>query len=365
MKILIVEDDPGMRASLKELLEMSGHQVMTGEDGRQGLELAAQGPEFIFCDVDMPHLDGHGLLAEIKKMPGVCDVPFVFLTGQNQRHELRAGMTLGADDYITKPYSSNDILAAIATRTKRHGRLREQLKVLTERHRREVHAQWSHELLTPLNAVLGSLDLLESEAESISRAELKEFLGFIREGAERQERLSRKLISYFSLEQLVNSPTSGSTGRCDAAVAIATDANRAARLRKRETDLGISAEPGEVTVQEQWLTLAVAEVVDNAAIFSVSGSPITVTGIRNDASYRLTIADQGPGLALEQLAHVGAFTQFDRKIREQQGLGLGLAIARLAAKLAGGELVLNAGAGGKGLQVAFHLPLVQNDSLRD
>jgi two-component system sensor histidine kinase/response regulator len=357
MKILIIEDDPGLRENLRDLLEISGHEVLAAEDGVQGVALAAQGPEFIFCDVNMPNLDGHGALAAIKKMPGVCDVPFVFTTARDERHELRAGMALGADDYITKPYTSADILGAITARTNRQSGLRERIQALSERQQREIHAQWSHELLTPLNAVLGSLDLIEMEADTINRTELKEMLGLIREGAERQERLSRKLINYFSLEQLVHAPNPAPTGRCAADVAIASGAGRGARLKKREADLAISAEPAEVALHEQWLALTMGELVENAATFSTAGTTIMVKGTKAGRNYRITVSDQGSGLSAEQRAGVGAFTQFDRKSREQQGLGLGLTIARLTAQLAGGELRLDAGAGGKGLQVEFLLPL--------
>ena len=120
-------------------------------------------------------------------------------------------MALGADDYITKPFTERDILDAIAARNKRHGGSwwREKIEQLAERQRRESNAQWSHELLTPLNAVIGGLDLLEMDAETISRDELKEMLALIRNGAERQERLARKLICYFGLEQRLHAPPLG------------------------------------------------------------------------------------------------------------------------------------------------------------
>lgn len=356
MKILIVEDDAGYRDTLRDILELNGHEVLAAEDGEQGLALAAQSPEFIFCDVEMPKLDGHGVLAGVKQLPGVCDVPFVFLTGRSERDQLRQGMSLGADDYITKPYTQADILAAIAARTKRHHGLREKIQALAQRHEQEIHAQWSHELLTPLNAVLGSLDLLEGEAQTIDRAELKEFLGLIREGAERQERLARKLIAYFSLEQQVNSPLR-SAGRCAADAAIANGAGRGAKTRKREGDVAISAAAAEVALSEQWLALAVAEAVENAAAFSSRGSPIKVSGAVSNQGYRIAIIDQGPGLTPDHIARIGAFTQFDRKKHEQQGLGLGLAICRLAMRLSGGELKLGAGPGGRGLQVDLLVPL--------
>jgi two-component system sensor histidine kinase/response regulator len=358
MKILIIEDDEAMRETLKDLLEAAGHEVIAGEDGAQGVALAAQGPDFIFCDVDMPNLDGHGALAAIRKLPRGGDVPFVFLTGRSDRSELRTGMGLGADDYITKPYSAADIYGAIEARTKRQGSLHEKIQSLSKQQEREINAQWSHELLTPLNAVLGSLDLLESDADTIDRAELKEMLALIREGAERQERLARKLINYFSLQQVV--AAAKAPGRCAADAAIARGAGEAMKLKKRDADLAVSAEPAEVALAEQWLALAVGEIIENASTFSKPGSPVTVTGKSNGGRYRITITDQGSGLTAEQRAQVGAFAQFDRKRHEQQGLGLGLTIARLAAKLAGGSLHLEAGPGERGLGVEFDLPVAAN-----
>src|SRR4051812_16336846 len=105
MKILIIEDQEDIRATLRDLLEINGHEVIEAEDGVQGVKLAAQTPDFIFCDMSMPNLDGRGVLNAIKEMPEIRDVPFVFLTANAERHHQREGMTLGADDYITKPFT--------------------------------------------------------------------------------------------------------------------------------------------------------------------------------------------------------------------------------------------------------------------
>ncbi len=110
MKILIVEDQTEIRDTLRDMLEINGHDVIAAEDGVERLKMAAQQPEFIFCDVEMPNLDGYGMLAEIKKMSGVCDVPFIFLTARAERSALREGMASGADDYITKPFSEADLV---------------------------------------------------------------------------------------------------------------------------------------------------------------------------------------------------------------------------------------------------------------
>src|SRR3954463_3907443 len=98
MKILIIDDQPDLLDTLRDILEINGHEVLAAEDGLVGVKLAAQLPDFIFCDVTMPNLDGHGVLKAIKQMPAVCDVPFVFVTALAERGQQREGMSLGADD---------------------------------------------------------------------------------------------------------------------------------------------------------------------------------------------------------------------------------------------------------------------------
>lgn len=358
MKILIIEDQPEIRDTLRDILEINGYEVIAADDGVQGVQAAAQRPDFIFCDVTMPHLDGPGVLAALKEMPEVREVPFVFLTANAAREDQRAGMALGADDYITKPFSERDILDAIAARTKRQLSVRERVQQLSAQHQREINAQWSHELLTPLNAVMGCLELLHAEADTIDRSELKEMLALIRDGAERQERLARKLIRYFSLEQLRQAPKPATPARASTASAINAGASKAAQEKNRADMLTVTAVASDVAIRDELLRDAIYEVVLNALTFSPAASPVTVSGTVSGSSYRIEITDQGPGMTAEQRANIGAFTQFDRQKREQQGLGLGLAIARATAHLAGGPLRLDEGpTGHAGLRVTFDLPL--------
>jgi len=356
MKILIVEDHLEVRDTLRDMLEINGHEVLAAEDGVAGVRLAAQRPDFIFCDVTMPKLDGPGVLAAVRQMPEVREVPFVFLTANAARDDQRAGMALGADDYITKPFTERDILEAIAARTRRQLSVRERVQQLSEQHQREINAHWSHELLTPLNAVMGCLGLLEAEADTIERGELKEMLALIRDGAERQERLARKLISYFNLEQLRHAEKPATQACGSAAAAINAGATKAAKEKNRASTLTVAVAASDVAIRDDLLRDAIYELVLNAVTFSPAGSPVTVRGEVNGPSYRIEITDQGPGMTAEQRANVGAFTQFDRQRREQQGLGLGLAIARATATLAGGTLVIEPVPDGTGLRLVFNLP---------
>ncbi|HVT72585.1 MAG TPA: hybrid sensor histidine kinase/response regulator [Lacunisphaera sp.] len=357
MKILVIDDQLDVRELLRDILVSQGHEVLLAADGEEGVKRAAEQPEFVICDIDMPKLDGHGVLAAIRGMPELAEVPLVFLTARSDRRDQREAMTLGADDFISKPFTAAEILDAVAARTKHQHTLRERIQDLARRHRQEINAQWSHELLTPLNAVLGMLALIESEADTIKPAELKELLAVLREGAERQERLARKLICYFQLEQLLHAPPSESPRPCAVNTVGEQAARQAAHEAKRAGDLSVSFEPGEVKVPDELLRAAVGEVVANAFGFSKAGDPVRVTGLARVGRYRIEVLDHGPGMTAEQSSRVGAFTQFDRRIREQQGLGLGLAIARSLARLAGGSLLFGSGAEGCGLLVTFDLPL--------
>jgi len=131
-KILLIEDHPPMRENLVLMLEMEGFTVLWAAEGHQGVELAAsQVPHLILCDVMMPDLDGYGVLQALRAKPVTATIPFIFLTARGEKVDQRAGMNLGADDYLVKPVLKEELLAAIAARFQRQQqheqRTREQL----------------------------------------------------------------------------------------------------------------------------------------------------------------------------------------------------------------------------------------------
>jgi DNA-binding NarL/FixJ family response regulator len=115
--ILLIEDQPDMRENLATILEMEGYAVLTANDGAQGVELAKdEKPDLILCDVMMPKLDGHGVLQAVRDDRTIAGTPFIFLTAKGEKRDQRAGMNLGADDYLTKPVTATDLLNAIVAR---------------------------------------------------------------------------------------------------------------------------------------------------------------------------------------------------------------------------------------------------------
>ena len=118
--ILIIEDQPPMRRNLALMLELEGFQVLTAENGVKGLELArAKVPDLILCDVMMPEMDGHGVVQSLRADAKTATVPLIFLTARTDKSDVRIGMNFGADDYLTKPVSRDDLLAAVHARLAR------------------------------------------------------------------------------------------------------------------------------------------------------------------------------------------------------------------------------------------------------
>ena len=118
--ILIIEDEPEMRRNLATILRLEEFHALTAENGRAGIEIArSKSPDLILCDVMMPELDGYGVLRELRAESATEATPFIFLTAKGEKPDIRAGMNLGADDYLTKPVAKADLLAAIRSRMER------------------------------------------------------------------------------------------------------------------------------------------------------------------------------------------------------------------------------------------------------
>uniref|UniRef100_B8HUS8 Response regulator receiver protein n=1 Tax=Cyanothece sp. (strain PCC 7425 / ATCC 29141) TaxID=395961 RepID=B8HUS8_CYAP4 len=142
-KILVIEDEEPVRANLIELLDDHGYEVFGAENGLLGVmsALSVQ-PDLILCDVMMPELDGYGVLTALRQDPSTATIPLIFLTAKADKSDIREGMDLGADDYLTKPFTSAELLSSIAVRLEKqaaiaHQYQREQEKASETYHKLE------------------------------------------------------------------------------------------------------------------------------------------------------------------------------------------------------------------------------------
>jgi len=125
-KILIMEDDENVLHPLVDLVEAEDYEVLSAEDGIAGIKLAKkESPDLIISDIMMPHADGHEVFETLQKDPLTAVIPFIFLTAKTSVEDIRQGLGLGADDYLTKPYEPEDLLDAIQTRLDKYNRISE------------------------------------------------------------------------------------------------------------------------------------------------------------------------------------------------------------------------------------------------
>lgn len=128
-KILVIEDNNEIRENIGEILELADYEVRLAENGKRGVELAMEEhPDLILCDIMMPELDGYGVLHILSKKESTQRIPFIFLTAKAEHADLRKGMLLGADDYLTKPFDDIELLDAIESRLKKYDAINKEYK---------------------------------------------------------------------------------------------------------------------------------------------------------------------------------------------------------------------------------------------
>ena len=160
IKILVIEDEKVYRENILELLEAEGYEAIGAENGYVGVQKAqSETPDLILCDVMMPELDGYGVLTALRQNPAIAAVPFIFITAKAEQTDFRTGMAMGADDYIIKPFSSSQLLDAIAARLERQKSITQPLvkalKQATDKLDRLLH--YDHVTNLPNRLLLGEL----------------------------------------------------------------------------------------------------------------------------------------------------------------------------------------------------------------
>jgi signal transduction histidine kinase len=215
-------------------------------------------------------------------------------------------------------------------------------------------------MITPLNGIFGLAQILSADSESLTPAEVADFGANILQSAERLHRTVQNFLLYGQLEMQASDPQSGAvlrqkeTGQIK--LLVETRARHLAEKATRTADLELDLADGSVPIGQDLFTKLVDELIDNAFKFSVAGTTVRVTGGFKDGSFSFSVRDRGHGMDPEQVAGIGAYSQFNRKTFEQQGSGLGLAIARRIAELHGGGLNVESQRD-LGTTVTFKLPV--------
>ncbi len=173
-RILVIDDEEDYRAMITITLKMMGYEVIGASNGVDGLAaVKTHHPDLVLCDIRMPEMDGYALLGALKEDPECAAIPFIFLTGNTAKSEMRQGMQLGADDYLTKPFTSDELITSVKTRLTRRRGLQNYYESQFDDIKTSIVRSLPHEFRTPLHAILGYAQIL-SEEDDLPRDEVKE-----------------------------------------------------------------------------------------------------------------------------------------------------------------------------------------------
>lgn len=346
--ILVVEDHQLLLEAIQDLLQVAEYEVVTASNGLAALEtIRNRAPDLILSDITMPQMDGYDLYQRVRENPGWVRIPFIFLTARGERTDVLRGKALGVEDYIVKPFDTEDLLVAIESRLGRAQAIQQAANTEFEQLKQQILNVLSHELRTPLTYISGYTDLALEDAGSLTPEELQEFLLGIKRGSDRLTKLVKDMLLVVQVD----------TGR--AADEFRTFSNirpglgtflrhvalsflPAAKAAGVTLEYFCESELPPARVHEEFLSDALGRIIENAIKFSRGPHKhVTVEARAVPGWIEIAVTDRGVGLAPEAVKNIfKRFQQFDRELMEQQGAGLGMFIAHTLIQLHGGEIAV-------------------------
>ncbi|MBO3457225.1 hybrid sensor histidine kinase/response regulator [Aetokthonos hydrillicola Thurmond2011] len=350
--ILVIDDQPDNFDVIETLLTEQAyvlHYAASGEEAITSLSLFQ--PDVILLDVMMPGIDGIEVCQRIKAMPQWQPVPIIMVTALTAKEDLAMCLKSGADDFISKPVNGLELRARIHSML----RIKQQydriqalsntqaatIKVLensVEHMCGNITYSLPHEINTPLYGIVGIIGLLIEDINDMSTAEVLEFLGLADKSARRLEKLTKRFLIYLELELSTSQQQNIQPKSTYFSLAAIRDALESlAQSVDRSNDLIFAIEQADVSISDRYLEIILYELVDNALKFSDAGTLVKITSQVLEGMLHLYVHDLGRGMTEEQMSQIGTFMQFERKMYEQQGVGMGLKLVKKIVQLCGGN----------------------------
>lgn len=372
-KILIIDDEQPLRDEVSDWLQFEGHEVLSAENGRIGLEMIIRDqPELIICDIAMPEMDGRTVLLEVRANPAVNHIPFIFLTASATYESIRRGMDLGADDYLTKPFRHGDLLKAIESRLRKQeeqkARAHQQLEAVNkafqaEQERRllksRIVAMFSHDFRNPLFAIISAVGLIENYGD---RLDAKRKHGYLQRISGSAHLLLQMLDDMLLAAELENGHLEYHAQPIEIVPILETILDEFRLIYEHSHQFTLESTFSGVLTSDPKLLHAIAtNLLSNAVKYSPAGGPVRVRLTTDSGGITLQIIDQGLGISEQDCQHL--FEPFYRIDHGQgaKGTGLGLTIVHQAVTLCGGTVEVQSEVG-KGSTFVVKLPHQPNAS---
>jgi len=348
--ILIIDDEPALLMGLAARIKRQGYHVVTASDGNEGLSKARETlPDLILSDVMMPPPNGFELRKLMEQDPRLASIPFIFLTARSGVEDRVNGIRDGADDYITKPFVTDELFARIEAVLRRVNTARERGRAEVrasaqqdlEQLKREILQNFQHEMRTPLSNIIMPLELVVNKKFE----DPEEQIQFVRTALSSVDRLESLVTDFILLTNIDHGDLNRIRQRVDINNHILLPIQK--RLA-RYNSKGLNFVPevkgvGEIMAPRREFSHAIVHLLDNAFKFSPVGGTVKLSlemGARGGAMIR--VEDEGPGIPVELREKVFEryyqISQGDN--REQEGLGVGLFVAQAVFSSLGGSVTI-------------------------
>ena len=346
-KILVIEDNKLLRENISEILSSEGYEVSSAENGQVGLEKLEEFlPDLIVSDVNMPVMDGFEVLEHLRLDEKVNTIPFIFLTVKNTMHELRFGMNLGADDYLTKPFDMKELLEVVRMHLNKKKKIVAKEEEKYDKLKNSIGFPITSVIDDPLRNIERLADLVTGQLDNLSGPDIGEITRLISSDASKLRKDLNKVLYFYRIEALKSNVDSLQSLKeqttFEARSIISTVVTDSVEDARRKSDLALDIEEASLKIPKEFLEYALKELVSNACHFSTKGSSIKVTGREFGKTYRLTIQDNGIGFGHGQsLNDIAPYIRLSGQQRKSDGLGLGLYNVKTIIELFNGQIDLD------------------------
>ncbi|MDF1515699.1 MAG: HAMP domain-containing sensor histidine kinase [Anaerolineae bacterium] len=364
-RILVVEDHELLLLATRDILEVEGYDVETARDGIDALEkMQSFTPNLIIADIGMPRMNGYRFFEEVRTHSEWVPIPFIFLTAMAEREDRLKGKAMGAEDYLIKPFDTQELVIVVKSRIGRAEALREASENEFDDLKQQIITLLSHELRTPLTSVYGYTELALEEATDLPAGDFQLFLQGIQKGADRLTHLVEDLLMVVRLDTGELQREFDILGAVNTSVGSivqhAVDTNYSSAASQGVTiETHIPSMVAPVRIHPNFLMDALNRIIDNAIKFSRREEKrITVSVKNTENEVTIAIRDRGVGIQSNHLSRIfERFGQVDRGKMEQQGAGLGLVISKALIECMKGSIQVTS-VYGEGSTFTIHLPVV-------
>ena len=339
--ILVVEDNIDVRSEISDIFKMESFNVIEAGNGLEGyIKASSNLPDIIISDIMMPVLDGYKMYNELKSNTMTEQIPVIFISALSADHDIRKGMNLGAEDYLTKPVNPDELIQATENKLDKYSKFAKRYDEV----KTNITNVLYHELNTPLNGILGFSDYLRIRTHDLSKESIKDIADNIYTSGIRLDKLVKRYLYYSELKMDSINPAGIKKLRDCEYIDTDTIINKilaSEEYKKRKSDFELSSEPVDLKIKDYFLELLIRELIDNAVKFSHLGHKIFINSYVENSTFIINVKNEGSGLSKEKIMKINDFNQLNKKQFAQNGSGIGLSIIKLIMEIYGVEFEID------------------------